>query len=60
MLLVGWVGREIDVGDDRMRDAEVNVELLKLLEVPGVGGLGAEVWGSLNRGASRVHRYRGG
>jgi len=47
VLLLGWVGREMDVGDDRMRDAEVNVELLKLLEVPGVGGLGAEVWGQL-------------
>lgn len=34
-------------GAGGMRDAEVNVELLKLLEVPGVGSLGAEVWGQL-------------
>jgi len=34
----GKVGRETDVGDDRMRDGEVNVALLKLLEVLGVRG----------------------
>ena len=39
--MLGWVGREIDVGDDRILDTEVNVGLLKLLEVPGVRGSGA-------------------
>ena len=35
MLALGWVGREIDVGDDRILDTEVKVGLLKLSE-PGV------------------------
>jgi len=38
---VSWCDREIDVGGDRIWDAEVNVALLKLLEVPGARGSGA-------------------
>ena len=40
VLVLGWVGREIDVEDDRIMDTEVKVGLLKLSE-PWVRASGA-------------------